>query len=52
VSRPKIGFAPGNFFSSDATHGHCLRLTYAHYDLDRLRQGLEALATVLKECLE
>ncbi|KAJ1552573.1 hypothetical protein HK405_010799 [Cladochytrium tenue] len=51
VPQLKVSFAPGNLFSSDASHGHCLRLTYAHYNEEQLLKGLERLVHVLKICV-
>ncbi|KAI9328318.1 pyridoxal phosphate-dependent transferase [Zopfochytrium polystomum] len=51
IPTPKVQFAPGNLFSSDASHGHCLRLTYAHYDDQQILVGLDRLKDVLTACL-
>lgn len=51
VKKLKVGFAPGNLFSSDASHGNHLRLTFAHYNIDGLKLGLERLCQVFDQCL-
>ncbi|KAJ3108851.1 hypothetical protein HDU97_010123 [Phlyctochytrium planicorne] len=43
----KISFAPGNAFSSDGSHAHCMRLTYSFYEAKDLLKGLQRLKCVL-----
>ncbi|KAJ3146705.1 hypothetical protein HK101_002298, partial [Irineochytrium annulatum] len=47
----KVGFAPGNAFSSNATHGNYIRLTFSFYEEPEMFKGLERLVRVLKRFL-
>ncbi|KAI8811038.1 pyridoxal phosphate-dependent transferase [Cladochytrium replicatum] len=47
VPRVKASFAPGNIFSPDRTFGHCLRLSFAHYEEEQLELGCSRLCSVL-----
>jgi DNA-binding transcriptional MocR family regulator len=43
----KVSFTPGNSFSVDQSHGHCLRLSFGMYKQDDLIKGCERLCKVL-----
>ena len=45
----KVSFTPGNLFSSDASHGHCLRLSFGMYGEADLIKGCERLCKILNK---
>jgi len=44
----EIGFQPGVNFSPRAALGNCLRLSFAHYREDEIREGIERLARLFE----
>lgn len=42
------GFQPGPVFSGSGRFGHCLRLSFAHYTADQIREGMHRLSGVLR----
>lgn len=42
-----VGFQPGEVFTSTGDHKNCLRLSFAHYTEDEIRQGVERLAGLI-----
>jgi DNA-binding transcriptional MocR family regulator len=43
----QTGFQPGSVFSSDGRLGNFLRLSFAHYDEDDIREGIARLRPIL-----
>jgi DNA-binding transcriptional MocR family regulator len=46
-----VGFQPGSAFSGPGGFKNSLRLSFAHYDETRIREGVARLARVLREAL-
>lgn len=44
----KTGFQPGSLFSSSGAFENCLRLSFAHYGEDDIREGISRLAALLR----
>ncbi len=42
----QTGFQPGSVFSSSGGHTNCLRLSFAHYDEDDIREGIARMRRV------
>jgi DNA-binding transcriptional MocR family regulator len=47
----KITFTPGNSFSANKSHSHCMRISFGMYKGDDLRLGAERLVKILKESI-
>ena len=45
----QTGFQPGSLFSSSGAFANCLRLSFAHYGEDDIREGISRLAALLRD---
>lgn len=45
------GFQPGSVFSASEGLRHCLRLSFAHYTVDEIREGMGRLTPVLSKAM-
>jgi len=46
-----VGFQPGSAFSGPGGFRNSLRLSFAHYDEARIREGVARLGRVLREAM-
>jgi len=51
AARFKVGFQPGGNFSSTGALNNCLRLSFAHYHEDEIRDGIVRLARLFDAAL-
>jgi len=49
AEKHKVGFRPGNKFSSDNGLRNCMRLSFSYYDRSDLVEGVERLGAMLQE---
>jgi DNA-binding transcriptional MocR family regulator len=48
VKKSRTSFTPGNMFSFNNSHGHCIRVSFGHYKEDLLVKGARNLVEILK----
>jgi len=44
----EVGFQPGELFSAGGGLKNCLRLSFAHYGVDEIHEGVKRLAKLLQ----
>jgi 2-aminoadipate transaminase len=43
-----VGFQPGEVFSSSGEYKNFIRLSFAHYSVSEIREGIERLSTLMR----
>ena len=49
LEKDKVQFTPGNRFSVNGNHGHCLRLSFGMYTLPQAMEGCKRLCLILNK---